>query len=169
MHTVKHGHSCERQRLNRISGLYNGSPVAIPRVMKNLFLPLFLMCASVSALAQGTAQLPAAGGTIESAQVTGISESSLSEELRDFLKAFVGQRYDPQAATQFAARIEREVPDALVAPRVLTGSDASRVRLVFVVARSVPEPDSNVNSQYTVESVEVKGLPRSRYSNAVYE
>jgi Omp85 superfamily domain len=140
--------------------------------MKNLLL-LFLACTSVSgALAQAAPQVAPAGGTIENAQVTGIPEESLSEELRDSLKAFVGQRYDPQAATQFAARIEREVSDVLVAPRVLAGSDAGRVRLVFVVARTVPggtEPDSNVNSQYTVESVEVKGVPRSRYSDAIYE
>jgi Omp85 superfamily domain len=140
--------------------------------MKNFLLLLFLTCASVSAaLAQGAPQLPA-GGTIENVQVTGIPESSLSEDLRNSLQTFVGQQYDPQAATRFAARIEGEVPDVLVAPRLLAGSDSTHVRLVFVVARSVPggtEPDSNVNSQYTVESVEVKGLQRSRYSDAVYE
>src|SRR5262245_33671687 len=107
--------------------------------MKNLFLSLFLVSASASAaLAQGVQQAPPAGGTIENVQVTGIPESSLSEELRSSLRAFVGQQYDSQAATQFAARIEREVPDVLVAPRVLAGSDSTHMRLVFVVARSTP-------------------------------
>jgi hypothetical protein len=85
---------------------------------------------------------------------------------------FVGQRYDAKAVEDFAARIEREVPDVLAAPRVLAGSESARVRLVFVIASAVPgetEQDSNVNSQYTVEAVEVRGVDRSQYSNATYE
>jgi hypothetical protein len=141
--------------------------------MKTALLFLALMSASVvGALAQETAQVPAEGATIESAQVTGVPEESLSVDLRDALRMFVGQRYDAKAAADFAARVEREVPDVLAAPRVLAGSESARVRLVFVIASAVPgetEQDSNVNSQYTVEAVEVRGADRSQYSNAIYE
>ena len=55
----------------------------MPGVMKTALFLLVLMSASVAgALAQETAQVPAEGATIESAQVTGVPEESLSADLR---------------------------------------------------------------------------------------
>jgi len=115
------------------------------------------------------AQTPA---TIEKVEITGISDQLLSAELRDAVQKLNGQRYDAQAAEQLANRIQTEVKDVVAAARTQPGTQAGRVRLVFVVARSGADSessDTNVNSQYTVESVEVKGLLRSQYSEALYD
>src|SRR6185369_14751110 len=71
-----------------------------------------------------------------------------------------------------ASRIQNEQAESIAAVKTLPGTQPSRVRLVFVVAKKSNESDgadSNVNSQYTVESVEVKGIKRNLYSDALYD
>ena len=132
--------------------------------MRILMLPGLLLIAG-AVFAQTAA-------TIEKVEITGISDQLLSADLRDSIQKLNGQRYDVQAAEQLANRIQSEVKDVVAAARTQPGTQAGRVRLVFVVAHSTPDSestDTNVNSQYTVESVEVKGLLRSQYSDKLYD
>jgi len=122
-----------------------------------------LICGSV--MAQTAA-------TIEKVEVSGIPEQTLSSGLRDAMQKLAGQPFDSQTAEDLAQRIQNEQTDSIAAVKTVPGTQPSRVRLVFVVARKSNEPegpDSNVNSQYTVESVEVKGIKRNLYSDALYD
>jgi hypothetical protein len=146
--------------------LYNGEPIAMRSAMRNLTVYLVLLL-TFAVPAVGQAQ-----GIIDGVEIAGVDNQRLSPDLRDAIRALTGQRYDSASAEQLATRIQDEVPGTVAAPRVLAGAEAGRVRLVFVVAHSSSAPggpDSNVNSQYVVETVEVKGLERSRYSNAIHE
>ena len=152
--------------------MYNGRPIAIQNIMKNLTLFFLVLIASVSAVMGQTQTAASSTGIVERAEIAGIANQRLSADLRDAIQKLAGQRYDAVAAEQLANRIQGEVPGMVAAPRILAGADAAHVRVVFVVARSSSAPagpDSNVNSQYTVEAVEVKGLERSQYSTAIYE
>jgi outer membrane protein assembly factor BamA len=134
--------------------------------MKNLVLLFLILLLSTSAV---WGQSPA---IVETVEVAGISNQRLSADLGDAIRRLVGQRYDAAAADRLANRIQGELPGMVAAVRIVPGADAARVRVVFVVAQSSSAPagpDSNVNSQYTVESVEVKGLERSMYSTAIHE
>src|SRR5215471_1261984 len=110
--------------------------------------------------------------TVEKVEVSGISEQSLSSGLRDAMQKLVGQPFDSKAAQDIATRIQSEQSDSIAAVKTVPGTQPSRVSLVFVVAKKSGDsegPDSNVNSQYTVESVEVKGIKRNLYSDALYD
>ena len=140
--------------------------------MKHLTeLILVFLVSSVAATAQTPPGTPAQG-MVEKVEIAGIDDQRLSRDLRDSIQKLTGERYDPAGGLQLANRIQSEIPGVVAAPRVLPGADAAHVRVVFVVAQSslAPAgPESNVNSQYVVEAVEVKGLERSQYSNAIYE
>ena len=110
--------------------------------------------------------------TISKTEIAGASESVLSTDLRDSMQKLVGQRYDPAIVDPVLRRIESELPDYVVATRNIPETDAGLVRLVFVVAPKSPgsaTAESNVNSQYVVESVEVKGITQSLYSSALHD
>jgi len=140
--------------------------------MRNLTLFFLLLLATVSAVMGQTQTAATPNGIVERVEIAGIANQRLSADLRDAISKLNGQRYDAASAEQLANRIQSELPGMVAAPRILAGADATHVRVVFVVAQSSSAPggpDSNVNSQYTVEAVEVKGLERSQYSTAIYE
>jgi Omp85 superfamily domain len=133
-------------------------------MMKTLCLSLMLM---IPVLAHGQI-VP----TISKIEVAGASEQVLSTDLRDSMQKLVGQRYDPAIVDPILRRIESELPDYVVATRNMPESDTGLVRLVFVMAPKAPgtaSNESNVNSQYLVESVDVKGVTQSQYSSAIHD
>ncbi len=88
------------------------------------------------------------------------------------MQKLVGQRYDPAIVDPILRRIESELPDYVVATRNIPESDTGLVRLVFVMAPKAPgnaSAESNVNSQYIVESVEVKGVTQDQYSSTLHD
>jgi hypothetical protein len=110
--------------------------------------------------------------TISKTEIAGASDQVLSVDLRDSMQKLVGQRYDPAIVDPILRRIESELPDYVVATRNIPESDTGLVRLVFVVAPKSPgstTAETNVNSQYVVESVEVKGVTESQYSSALHD
>lgn len=133
-------------------------------MMKTLFLSLMLM---IPVLAIGQI-VP----TISKIEIAGASEQVLSTDLRDSMQKLVGQRYDPAIVDPILRRIESELPDYVVATRNIPESDTGLVRLVFVMAPKAPgnaSTESNVNSQYVVESVEVKGVTQAQYSSTLQD
>jgi hypothetical protein len=133
-------------------------------MMKTLILSLLLM---IPVLASGQI-VP----TISKIEIAGASEQVLSTDLRDSMQKLVGQRYDPSIVDPIHRRIESELPDYVVATRNIPESDTGLVRLVFVMAPKAPgsvSAESNVNSQYIVESVEVKGVTQAQYSSMLHD
>lgn len=109
--------------------------------------------------------------TISKIEVAGFPEQSLSVDLRDSMQKLVGQRYDAEAVDPILRRIESERPDFLVATRTLADTEPGRITLVFVMAPKTAgtAADINVNSQYIVESAEVKGVTPDQYSVALHD
>src|SRR4051812_37732656 len=133
-------------------------------MMKTLCLSLMLM---IPVLATGQI-VP----TISKIEIAGASEQVLSTDLRDSMQKLVGQRYDPAIVDPILRRVESELPDYVVATRNIPESDTGLVRLTFVVAPRAPgntSNESNVNSQYIVESVDVKGVMQSQYSSMLHD
>ena len=108
--------------------------------------------------------------TISKIEIAGVSEQTLSTDLRDSMQKLVGQRYDAAIVDPILRQLETELPDYVIATRSLPETDPGIVRLVFVVAAKSPGiavADTNVNSQYIVEAVEVRGISQDMYSAAL--
>ena len=69
---------------------------------------------------------------------------------------------------ELAARIEAERPEVVAAVRGVPRPDG-KVRVIFLVARISEDEDlvSNINARYTVEAVEIAGIPETRVSQAL--
>jgi len=108
--------------------------------------------------------------TISKIELAGVSEQVLSMDLRDSMQKLVGQRYDAAIVDPVLRQLEAELPDYVIATRSLPETDTGLIRLVFVMASKTPgivAADTNVNSQYIVENVEVRGITQDMYSAAL--
>jgi Omp85 superfamily domain len=68
---------------------------------------------------------------VEQADITGVSEAELTQELRDELHTLVGKRLDSGDADRFEDRLERELTGYDVSRRIERGSERGRIRLVY--------------------------------------
>jgi outer membrane protein assembly factor BamA len=136
------------------------------RPLSLLLLVLALCVPSQAAHAQD-ADLPE-GTVIESVDVSGLSIDSLSPGLRRDIDALAGERLNRQRLDELAARIEEEHPDMVAAVRHAPRPNG-QVRVIFLVARISDDGDlvENINTRYTVESVEIKGVPESEISRSL--
>ena len=110
-----------------------------------------------------------ARGVVESAEITGIGEEEISQELREAVHKLIDQRFDQQLADDLVVRIQAEKPEFIATTRLLSGTQPDRVKVTFVVERSNEEPgsESNINSRYTVERVDVQGFDESKLSQTI--
>jgi outer membrane protein assembly factor BamA len=110
-----------------------------------------------------------ARGVVESAEITGVAEEEISQEVREAVRKLIGQRFDQQAADDLVVRIQAEKPDFIATTRLLSGTQSDQVKVSFVLERSNEEPggESNINSRYTVERVDVQGLDESKLSQSL--
>jgi hypothetical protein len=135
-----------------------------------LLLSVFLMVAGVAAAQDQQPPAQAAAGTVEAIEISGIEAGRLSQNLRDEMQSLVGQPYSAENAAQYADRIQMELPEYVAAARTLAGSQAGRLRVVFVVAK-ISEDDAlgeNINARYPVESVLLEGAERSQLTDALW-
>ncbi len=135
--------------------------------MKTLALLLALLalpCRTISA--QDLAVFE--GTLIESAEVSGLPFDQLSPGLRRDINALAGQRVNSELVAELARRIETERPEAVAAVRGVARPDGG-VRLIFLVARISDDRGllQDINARYTVEAVEIAGIPESRVSQAL--
>ena len=72
---------------------------------------------------------------VEPADIRGVPEDDLTEELQADLRALVGQRLDSGAADRLQGRIGHEFPDYDVSRRIERGSEVGRIRLVYEAER----------------------------------
>ena len=132
-------------------------------------LTLLLLCilaAPSSAAAQDNE--PPDGVRVESAEVSGIPSDQLSPGLRRDIDELAGRSLARPDVTQLARRIEEERPEVVVAVRIVA-RPGDEARVIFLVARISDDAGlgSNINARYTVESVEIEGLPEHEISAAL--
>jgi hypothetical protein len=141
--------------------------------MRTLTLVLLLTLATAGAdpaSAQDAAPVDAQAdrARIESADVSGLPLDALSPGLRREIADLAGTRQDTERFDRLARRIEEEHPDVVAAVRTVARPD-NQVRVVFLVARISDSADlvSNINSRYTVESIEFNGIPDDEISGGL--
>ena len=166
---VKPGHRLFLYIAFSINNLRDGSTIAPGVDMKTLGLLLALLALPfliVTANAQDT-DAPE-GALIKSAQVSGLAFDQLSPGLRQSIDALVGDRLNRERVAALAARIEAEHPDRVAAIRSVAAPDGE-ARVVFLVARISDDKDleANINARYTIESVEIAGVPDANVSQAL--
>ena len=110
-----------------------------------------------------------ARGIVESAEISGIDEDEISQDIRDAVRKLTGQAFDQQVTDALVARIQAERPEFAATTRLLPGNRSDRVKVVFLLEKSNGEPgaEANVNSRYTVERVEVQGFDESKLSQSI--
>jgi hypothetical protein len=121
------------------------------------------------ALAQDRPQGVNARGVVESAEITGIDDDEISKDLRDAVQKLVGQPFDQQTADDLVVQIQIAKPDYIATTRLLSGSQPDRVKVMFVLEKTDEKAgaESNVNSRYTVERVEIRDYDESRLSQSI--
>src|SRR6476660_8827966 len=131
--------------------------------MRRIFgvLSLVIVCATI---------VSAQDVIVEGVEISGVSDEKFSASLKDDLDKLIGRGFDVATADHFADRMQGELPEYVVAPRTMPGSEASKVRLIFVAAPISDEGGlgANINSRYPIDAVEIEGAPRSKVSDALY-
>ena len=116
------------------------------------------------------AETPQAGinarGVVETAEISGIDENEISDEVRDAVRKLIGKPFDQQSADDVVARIQADKPEFTVTTRLLAGDESDRVQVVFFLEKGGAESggEGNINSRYTVERVEIEGYEESKLS-----
>jgi hypothetical protein len=141
------------------------------RALAYLAVILLLLLPSVPVRAETEPQQAGinARGVVEGAEISGIPEDELSQDIRDAVRKLIGQPFDQQAADELVMRIQMEKPEFTATTRLLQGNQTDRVRVVFFLEKNDGNvgADSNVNSRYTVERVEIEGYDESKLSSAI--
>src|SRR5687768_9760048 len=98
--------------------------------------------------------------TVERVDLSGLSESRLSVELRADIQKLVGQPYNAQTVEALAQDIQVELPEYVAAATTQPGSQPDRIRVVLVVAKIADDPalQANINSRYIVDAIEFEGM-----------
>jgi hypothetical protein len=103
--------------------------------------------------------------TIESAEISGVDEGSISEDVRNAVNQLAGKPLDENATYEIVVRIQAEDPAFTAKVQISDGSKPDFVKVVFLVEKSTaPLGTANINSRYTVERVDVHGYDESRLS-----
>src|SRR5215510_15258938 len=119
------------------------------------------------------AETPQAGinarGIVESAEISGIDENEISENIREAVRKLAGKPFDQQSADDVVARIEADKPEFTVTTRLLAGDESDRVKVLFFLEKSGSESgeERNINSRYIVERVEIEGFEESKLSLSI--
>jgi len=106
-------------------------------------------------------------GIVESAEISGIDEDDVSKDIRDSVQKLVGEPFDQQAADAVLMRLQADQPDFMTTVRLLAGARPDSVKVLFLLERGSNDGESNVNSRYTVERVEIHGFDESKLSQSI--
>ena len=108
-------------------------------------------------------------GIVESVAVSGVDEDAISEDVRNAIHRLQGKPFDQNEADGLVARIQAEQSTWTATVRLTEGNDSNRVKVLFVIEETNGQPggQSNINSRYTVERVDVQGFDESKLSKTV--
>jgi outer membrane protein assembly factor BamA len=130
-----------------------------------LAITILLACFAVPhALAQVGVN---ARGIVENAEISGIDQDELSQDIRDSVGKLVGQPFNQQAADDIVARIQEQKPEFTATTRLITASQPDHVKVVFFVEKANDDAETNVNSRYAVERVEIQGYDESKLKQSI--
>ena len=123
-----------------VNQLRHGSELALVSGMiqpiARFALFLFLLVPGIA-----LARVPQAGTNVnsryrvEGVSIAGVSESTISQALRDDMQKLVGNKYDPDAADQLAHRLRKELHGYRVTIKVKRGEQLDCVKVVFNAER----------------------------------
>ena len=156
-------------RSRKCASRYNGPPLALLADMRIVTLLLLLASLAVPcAVARAQEPEPAEGTRIESAEVSGFAIDQLSPGLQRDIESLKGERFERDRINRLVERIEEEHPEVVAAVRTVSRPD-DQVRVIFLIARISDDGDlvSNINARYTVESVEIQGVPEGTISQSL--
>jgi surface antigen Omp85-like protein len=110
-----------------------------------------------------------ARGIVESAEISGIDENEISQNIRDAVRRLAGKPFDQQTADDLIQRIQAERPELIATARLLPGDQPDRLKVVFLIEMISPGAgdEGNVNSRYMVERVEIQNFDESRLSQSI--
>jgi hypothetical protein len=77
---------------------------------------------------------------VESASVSGVGQSAISQALHDDMQKLVGNKYDPEAAEHIARRLRGELHGYRISVKVRRGEQAERVKVIFEAERITRYP-----------------------------
>jgi len=86
-----------------------------------------------------------ARGIVESAEISGIDEDEISQDIRDAVRKLTGKPFDQQTADDLIQRIQIEKPEFVATTRLLAGEQPDRLKVVFLVETVNPEGSSEGN------------------------
>src|SRR6185295_6548835 len=121
--------------------------------MKKLLFLLFAI-PTLAAFGQQTAPAISPNTIVERVEVSGVSDSRLSTELRADIQKLTGQPYNAETAQQLAEGIQIELPEYVASAASQPGTQPGRIRLVFA-ATKIADNDAlkaNINSRYIVDA-----------------
>jgi hypothetical protein len=72
---------------------------------------------------------------VESVELSGVPETSVSQELRDALQMLVGKRLDSDEADRLSERLRTELPGHDVERRISKGAEPGRIRVIFEIRK----------------------------------
>jgi len=72
---------------------------------------------------------------VETASVSGVDQSAISQALRDDIEKLVGKKYDPEAAEDLSRRLREELGGYKISVKVRRGDQTERVKVVFEAER----------------------------------
>jgi hypothetical protein len=110
-----------------------------------------------------------ARGIVESAEISGINEVEVSDDLRNAVRRLIGQPFDQQIADDLVKRLEAEKPELTATTRLAAGDRSDQLKVIFLLEKRGGEAgaEENVNSRYIVERVEVQGYDESKLSQGI--
>ncbi len=151
---------------NWLNMLAVGPTIALAARMRTVGLLLTFVAMSLQpAVAQET-DAPE-GAIISSAHVSGFELARLSPGLQADIAALAGKPLNREQLRELATRIEDEQPRVVAAVRAVQYPDRE-VRVVFVVAPAhAKDLEANINARYTIERVEIRGIPESDISQTL--
>jgi Omp85 superfamily domain len=130
--------------------------------MRRLFI--FLICLQFFTPGAFAQEKP----TVESVEISGVADSRITTAIHDVMNTLVGQPFDQLAADEVGYKLQEELSLRIYAIRQVPGSDADHIKVVFdfVNERGFHVVwESNVNSRYTVEEVDLRGVDESAISD----
>ena len=136
-----------------------------------ILLSTFLLLSGLPAIA-GSQQVQQGinpRGIVESVGLSGADEDTFSQDLRDALHKLEGKPFDQNEADGLVTRLQAEQSTITATVRLVEGSDSNKVKVLFVIEKTDAQApaDSNVNSRYTVERVDILGYDESKLSKAI--
>jgi hemolysin activation/secretion protein len=111
---------------------------------------------------------------VVSISISGAQNYQLSQELLQRIQGLIGHELNQAALDDLAQSVGNELHDYSVTQRVTPGDAPDQVKVVLELAPRAgsdapTDADVNVNSRYTVEDVQVKGVKKDRLSKQLMD